>query len=207
MENLIKLARNEQPASPAPFRSRFSSGCPALLLLLILIASGACDLATQTNTGTQQLPASAAPLPPAQAFTPTAMATAKSASGPPIVGTPTTSVTKYYHDPAGCGPLEVTLNVPVSGSNSIITGVEISYRLAEKDGSSGSEYKSLPMTPLSNGLWTLTIHANESELPSGYTRFPNALLQFYFIATDASSSQARTGLADFDIPFPDCTSP
>jgi hypothetical protein len=207
MENLIKLARSRQPAAPARFHSRFSSGCPTLLLLLILIASGACDLAAQTSAGTQQLPANAAPLPSTRAFTPTAMATAKPTSGPPVVGTPAASVTKFYHDAAGCGPLEVTINVPVSGSDNMISGVEISYRLTQKDGSSSSEYKSQPMTPLSNGLWTRTIHANESELPPGYTRFPNGLLQFYFIATDAGDLQARTGPVDFDIPTPDCASP
>ena len=54
------------------------------------------------------------------------MATAKSAFGPPVVGTPTVSVTKFYHDTTGCGPLEVTMYVPVSDQNSNITYVEIS---------------------------------------------------------------------------------
>jgi hypothetical protein len=207
MENPIKLARSRQPTSPAPSRSRFSGGCRALLLLLILIASGACDPAAQTGAGTQQLPASTAPLLATRALTPTSMTTAQPSPDPPVVGTPTASVTKFYHDAAGCGPLEVTINVPVSDSDSSITGVEISYRLAQKDGSSISEYTSQPMTPLDNGLWTRTIHANESELPSGYMRFPNALLQFNFSATAADGSQAQTGLTDFDIPFPDCASP
>ena len=134
MENPIKLARSRQPASPAPSRSRFSGGCRALLLLLILIASGACDPAAQTGAGTQQLPASTAPLLATRALTPTSMATTKPASGPPVVGTPTTSVTKSYHDAAGCGPLEATINVPVSGSDNMITSVEVSYRLGDTGG-------------------------------------------------------------------------
>jgi hypothetical protein len=148
MKNPIKLARSRQPASPAPSRSRFSGGCRALLLLLILIASGACEPAAQTGAGTQQLPASTAPLLPTRALTPTSMATAQPAPDPRVVGTPTASVTKFYHDAAGCAPLEVTINVPVSDSDSSITGVEISYRLAQRDGSSVSEYTSQPMTPL-----------------------------------------------------------
>jgi hypothetical protein len=116
-------------------------------------------------------------------------------------------VTKFYHDATGCGPLEVTINVPISGSDSTLTGVEVFYRLAQANGSSISDYLSQPMTPLSHGLWTRTIHANEGELPLGYTRFPNALLQFYFVAKAEGGLQARTGLSDFEISSPDCASP
>jgi hypothetical protein len=140
--------------------------------------------------------------------TPTPTNTATPSPSPTPEGTtfsnPSVSTTLFYYRIADCPnrtPNQVAIEITATDPDEIVN-VELYYRLKSKATNTVSEWQSRVMLPLGNGVYRLTIDAN--DLPA-YGVAGEAWLQYQFISSNRVGLISRTEVF-FDITIKGCGS-
>jgi hypothetical protein len=118
---------------------------------------------------------------PIGGITPTPILITVAPSGP-LFGGPTLSVDHFYSGGAGCGPLDLKLQIGLSQPNQV-SSVVLFFHLENKAGGGSTSWNNgVAMQPLGSGQFSYDLASN--AIPA-FNSYPEAWLVYQFAATEA----------------------
>jgi hypothetical protein len=118
----------------------------------------------------------------------------------PSISDPDYSALTFFYESGACGPKDLTIDV--EAPSPAIYSVVLFYRLADAEGSDRTDWTSVAMNPIGEGLYRRSLHS-ESDIPD-FASFLKAFLQLQFVATDSNGDEVTRTEVFSDVTLQGC---